>query len=291
MSEEQLSPTIEPQSALEIAPGVHVIPDRGIPLLPNIGLIEGSEAVLVVDTGLGPANGAIVYDWARRVAGERKILLALTHFHPEHAFGAQAFRGRAEIIVNRLQAEEFADKAAGYLEMFQGFGPVVVEALAGTELVPADRVYDGTLTLDLGGRQVMLENIGPAHCRGDQIVWLPEEKIVFTGDLAEAGMFPIFPWFPGEDTDLDAEAWAAALRHLSAREPAIVVPGHGALSGAELLDGIVDYMERMRAAVIEAGEEFDADAIAARFIASHPDWQGQEWPAFAARHYHDVMRG
>src|SRR5262245_31230418 len=88
-------PTVDASAPREIASDVFAIPDRRVPLVPNIGIIGGTDAVLVVDTGMGPANGARVLAAARRIAGGRKLILTLTHFHPEHGFGAQAFKGQA----------------------------------------------------------------------------------------------------------------------------------------------------------------------------------------------------
>src|SRR5579859_4969132 len=76
---------------IEIASGVFVIPDSRVPLVPNVGVIVGERAALVIESGLGPRNGAIVHDMARTLAGDRPLFLTLTHFHPEHGFGAQAF--------------------------------------------------------------------------------------------------------------------------------------------------------------------------------------------------------
>ena len=87
-------PDVDPAGLLEIASGVFVIPDRRVPLVPNIGIVLGEEAALVVDTGMGPANGQRVLDAARRVAGARKLILTITHFHPEHGFGARRSKGR-----------------------------------------------------------------------------------------------------------------------------------------------------------------------------------------------------
>lgn len=281
-------PDVLPLAAKQIAPGVHIIPDCGVPLVPNIGLIEGQNAVLVVDCGMGPANGQRVLDWAKAIAKGRRLYLTLTHFHPEHGFGASAFTGHAEIIVNNLQVEEAADKAEAYLEMFRGFGPDVAAALEGSRLVAADRIYHGALELDLGGRTVRLEEIGPAHTRGDQIIWLEQERILFTGDLAEEGMFPIFPWFPGQDTDLDAARWEAALRALVARGPMTVVPGHGMLTDDGLLTILADYMHEMHGRSVDLAADLNIPAIETHFTEKHPAWHGKEWIGFAARHYRDV---
>ena len=194
------APVVDPTAIKEIATGVFVICDRRVPLVPNIGIILGSHTALVVDTGMGPANGKRVLEAAKRIAGQRPLVLTLTHFHPEHGFGAQVFKGAAKIHYNRSQRDELQAKGEGYLGMFRTFGPHVAAALEGAELVQPDEVYEGTASsIDLGGRTVELRTWGLAHTAGDQVVWLPQERILFTGDLAEERMFPIFPWFPPDD--------------------------------------------------------------------------------------------
>jgi len=284
-------PIVDPSAMKEIAADVFVISDRRIPLVPNIGIVRGTDSVLVVDTGMGPANGRRVLDAAKRLAGPRRIVLTVTHFHPEHGFGAQVFKGAARITYNRAQRDELQAKGEGYLDMFQGFGPGVVEALAGTEIVMPDDVYDGpSATLDLGGRKVELRTFGLAHTRGDQVVWLPEERVLFMGDLAEERIFPIFPWFPPDDADLDAPHWAAILSELEGWRPNIVVPGHGGVGGVEILTAVRTYMvdlERRVAAERARGKNADAIVreLAPKIRSEHPDWDSPEWIDFAIRYY------
>jgi glyoxylase-like metal-dependent hydrolase (beta-lactamase superfamily II) len=285
------APTVDPTALKEIAPGVYVITDRRVPLVPNIGIILGNDAVLVVDTGMGPANGQKVLDSAKKLAGGKPLILTLTHFHPEHGFGAQVFKGVARIHYNRAQRDELAAKGEGYLGMFKTFGPGVAEALEGTNLVEPDDVYEGaSASIDLGGRTVELRTWGLAHTGGDQVVWLPKERILFAGDLAEERIFPIFPWFPPNDADIDGARWAQVLGELIAWNPAIVVPGHGDIGGAEILKAVRDYMLDLgRRVAVERKAGKDADAIVAslgpKVRAEHPDWSAPEWIDFAIRYY------
>jgi glyoxylase-like metal-dependent hydrolase (beta-lactamase superfamily II) len=285
------APNVDPTALKEIAPGVHVITDHRVPLVPNIGIILGTDAALVVDTGMGPANGQKVLDCAKRLAGDRPLILTLTHFHPEHGFGAQVFKGAARIHYNRTQRNELAAKGEGYLGMFKTFGPGVAAALEGTKLVEPDDVYEGaSTTIDLGGRTVELRTWGLAHTAGDQVVWLPQERILFTGDLAEERIFPIFPWFPPNDADIDGARWAQVLGELIAWNPAIVVPGHGDLGGAEILKAVRDYMVDLgRRVAAERKTGKDADTVVAslgpKVRAEHPDWAAPEWIDFAIRYY------
>src|SRR5215210_5844590 len=94
-------PPVVHGNPVEVAGGVFVIPDGRVPLVPNIGVIVGDRAALVIDCGLGPRNGAITHQIARTLAGDRPLYLTLTHFHPEHGFGAQAFRDTT-ILYNQI---------------------------------------------------------------------------------------------------------------------------------------------------------------------------------------------
>jgi glyoxylase-like metal-dependent hydrolase (beta-lactamase superfamily II) len=285
------APIVDPGAVEEIATGVFVIRDRRIPLVPNIGIILGQDAALVVDTGMGPANGRTVLEVAKRIAGKRRLVLTLTHFHPEHGFGAQVFKGTATIHYNRVQQQELEAKGEAYLAMFKTFAPSVAAALTDTELVEPDEVYDGaSATVDLGGRTVEMRTWGLAHTAGDQVVWLPQERILFTGDLAEQRMFPIFPWFPPADADIDAARWAQILSELADWDPAIVVPGHGDIGGKEILSAVRDYIvdvgKRVRAEV-SSGKGVDAIVaeLAPTIRGQHPDWSSPEWIDFAIRYF------
>jgi glyoxylase-like metal-dependent hydrolase (beta-lactamase superfamily II) len=284
-------PVVDPNAIREIATGVFVICDHRVPLVPNIGIILGSHTALVVDTGMGPGNGKKVLEAAKRIAGQRPLVLTLTHFHPEHGFGAQAFKGAAKIHYNRSQRDELTAKGEGYIGMFKTFGPHIAAALEGTELVQPDEVYEGTSSsIDLGGRTVELRTWGLAHTAGDQIVWLPQERILFTGDLAEERMFPIFPWFPPGDAHIDGARWAQILTELVSWNPAIVVPGHGDIGGVEVIVAVRDYMldlSKRVAAERTTGKNADAivASLAPKIRADHPDWSAPEWIDFAIKYY------
>jgi glyoxylase-like metal-dependent hydrolase (beta-lactamase superfamily II) len=278
-------------SPQEIAEGVYVVPDGRVPLVPNVGIVLGDDAVLVVDTAMGLRNGELIHEMAGALASGRRLLLTITHFHPEHGFGAQAF-GDAEIVYNRAQLDELHDKGAAYLEMFKTFGENVAHQLEHVELVEPDTVYDGDAhELDLGGRRVQLRTWGRAHTRGDQVVFLPDEKILFTGDLVEERCFAIFPYFPPEDADVDGDRWLAVLEQLEALEPTIVVPGHGAVGDASVIAVAREYITQLRAEtqrLADAGLGVDeaVEQIDASMRALHPDWVQPEWIAFGVRHFH-----
>lgn len=273
-------PPIVHGEAVELSPGVFIIPDGRVPLVPNVGIIVGDRAVLVIECGLGPRSGEIVLSAAKKLASGKPIYLTLTHFHPEHGFGAQAFKNET-ILYNRQQHEEFREKAAGYLSQFRGFGPAVADALQDVEFVDPHIIYDGNCDLDLGGKTVQLRSWGAAHSRGDQIIYLPDEGIVFTGDLVESRFYPIFPYFPPYDTDIDPDRWLKILDSLRQLAPATIVPGHGEIGVVKLLDITTSYIEQLRTETAHlSAEDLNENAIISRLTSElktrHPDWDESE---------------
>ncbi len=272
-------PVVDLELAFELAPGVTVIRDPRIAFVPNIGIIEGAEAVLVVDTGLGPKNGARVLSLAKKIAGTRRLYLTTTHFHPEHNFGASAFKGKATIIMNDAQANELKEKGPAYIELFKTFGPQVAKALEGTQIVEPDSLYAGEMVLDLGGREIMFREI-PAHTRGDQMIYVPDVHALFTGDIAETHFFPIMP-----DADANAKRWITVLQQLEQLEPVFVVPGHGAVGNAALLTTLRLHIEFMRDRVEElVAEGHDQQAITNLLLpaitAIYPSWDNEMFIPF-----------
>ncbi|MBT2232331.1 MBL fold metallo-hydrolase [Nonomuraea sp. NEAU-A123] len=284
MSSEPLlhEPIVEITQVRELARDLVVIPNRRVELVPNIGVIGGDRSVLVVETGMGPRNGETVLAFATEYAKGRKLYLTTTHFHPEHAFGAQAFAGEATYLVNGAQAADLAGKGPGYLEMFRGLGAPIARELEDVELVAPDAVYDGAYELDLGGRVVRLRATGRAHSKGDQVVTVPDAGVLFTGDLVDAGQFSIFPWFPPYDTDVSGLGWIEVMRSLVATDPNVVVPGHGDISGRQLLVDVRDYLELLRDETwvrrdSAMTQEAIVEEVRALMIERHPEWVGQEW--------------
>ncbi|SEC54202.1 Glyoxylase, beta-lactamase superfamily II [Streptomyces sp. 3213] len=275
-------PAVRIAEVRELGRDLVVVPDRRVQLVPNIGVIGGRDAVLVVETGLGPRNAEKVLEFASEYARGRRLYLTTTHFHPEHAFGARAFAGEATFLVNRAQAEDLKVKGAGYLDMFRGLGEPVARQLEGVVLPEPDLVYDEAYDLELGGRVVQLRATGRAHTRGDQVIRVPDAGVLFTGDLVEAGQFAIFPWFPPYDTDVSGTRWLALMERLAGEGARVVVPGHGAVGGPELLADVRDYLRLLRDETwvrrdSAMSKETIVEEVRALMIQRHPEWTERDW--------------
>ena len=197
------------------------------------------------------------------------------------------FADEATIVYNRAQRDELRRKGAPYVELFKTFGPAVAAELEDVVFVDPHVVYEGEAEIDLGGRVARLQTWGLAHTHGDQTV-LVDGRILFAGDLFEERMFPIVPFFPPDDTEVDGDHWIEALEQLHALNPAIVVPGHGAVSDAGLIADVRDYLAFIRAEAVRGRQEgrpvddvvAEVEGIAA---GRWPDWENPEWIGFAVR--------
>lgn len=266
----------------QVREGLHVVEDRSwTPVVPNIGIVTGADAILVVDTGIDRASGEAILAAAERIARGRKIYVTATHFHPEHGFGAIAFKGRATLIYNRALQAEFVEKGGKYVKLFTDLG--LRELVGATRFVMPDRTYADRFRLDLGGRVVDIYSGHAGHTRGDQIIHVPDMKAVFMGDLLETASFPIFPWYPDiGDTDVSPAKWLATLRWAAALDPEIVVPGHGPVGTKADLLGLARYIasvrDDVRARCATAGSVADLrGALEPELKAKHPDWHLSEW--------------
>ena len=197
---------------------------------PNIGIVVGDRATLVVDTGLGARNGAIVVKQAEKLAKAPNLYLTTTHFHPEHAMGEQAFPPRTVIIRPAVQQDEMNQHATEMLELFRGFSAQSKELLADVKLRPPDITFDKELKLDLGGVTARLMWLGPAHTRGDELIFVLEDSVLLPGDIVQDKIVPNMP-----SDDASVKGWLAILDRLEPLKPRFVVPDHGALGDGSLI--------------------------------------------------------
>lgn len=269
-------PVVDARFPAEIGSGVFLIPDNRVFLVPNIGIIVGRDAALVVDCGLGLESAEAVLKTAQDLAPGREIILTSTHAHPEHSSGAQVFKTAGKVYYNKMQADYQARAGNPLLQVFkQGFlPPDQGDILDGLSLEDPTETYDGdSATIDLGGRIVELRNWGIAHSPDDQVITVPDAGIVFAGDLIEERSFPIIPYYPTDfgKSDIGLPRWNEALASIKAAAPKVIVPGHGALGGTEIADAVVDYIAYVQNLVQDANGVIDGLNVTVRD--NYPTWE------------------
>lgn len=196
---------------------------------PNVGIIVGSEAVMVVDTGLGPKNGATVVRQVRKLSSVRKLYLTTTHFHPEHAAGDAGFPADSMIVRPQVQQAELERDGEAVVARFRE-NPAFAPFLEGVTFRKPQVLFDRQQIIDLGGVHVRLMWLGPAHTEGDEEIWVEEDRTLLPGDLGIKDSTPR-SYAKGSN----AQVWAGILDQLIALKPLHVVPDHGVIGDVRLL--------------------------------------------------------
>ncbi len=259
------APLILPEKLKQIAPSVWIIPDESRPMVPNVGLVVGQTGILVIDTGMGDKNGAIVAAVARKLAPNLRIYLVTTHFHPEHDMGANGFpRGPRMLDGSTLlrastQEQDIAEFGCSVCKIFSDRSPAAADLLKGATYRAADISFENDRMLDLGGVRAYIFAAGPNHTRGDTGIWVETEQVLFSGDIV---MKPQ-PSFASPYSSI--AHWQSTLDSLAQLRPRTIVPSHGPTGGPELIAGYKSYFTEIqeRAAAAKKAKSSEDDAVSA----------------------------
>ena len=240
---------------------------------PNVGIIVGERATLVVDTGLGPRNGATVLREVQKLAKGPKLYLTTTHFHPEHASGEAAFPAGTIIVRPAIQQEEMEARGAEFLEMFKGRSPQFKELLQDVKMRTPDLTFDQEIKLDLGGVTARLMRLGTGHTRGDEQTLVEPDGVLLSGDIVESKLVPSLP-----NTDSSVKGWLAILEKLEALKPRLVVPDHGALGDGSLVGKERAFLSGLQTRALDLKRQgTSADEagklLTTEFKSEYPDWE------------------
>jgi glyoxylase-like metal-dependent hydrolase (beta-lactamase superfamily II) len=276
------APLIRENATTKLSEHVWAIPDFNVGGVPNVGIIAGSRATLVVDTGLGPRNGEIIVREMNRVSRNQETYVVPTHFHPEHSLGRAAFKG-ARLVMPRVQQQEMQEQGKAIFDVFAGRGPHWAELLVGVQYPIADIPFDHEHRLDLGGVHVRLfTKATPLHTRGDTMIWVEEDRVLFAGDLAMSRRFL------AAHAQASISRWLGVLEEMAALKPAHVVPAHGDLGKASMIERDRQYLQAVQARVAELkkqGKTVDevVKAIADEIAPKYPEWGNPAGSAATAR--------
>jgi glyoxylase-like metal-dependent hydrolase (beta-lactamase superfamily II) len=254
----------------QLTPHVWAIPDGSAPGVPNVGIIVGSKAVLVVDTGMGARNAQTILAEVAKVGAGKPIYIVTTHYHPEHDLAAHAFPAGSKLIRSKDEEADIAQYGLTLANTFASRSAVNAELLKDVKYRPADITFDKTYSLDLGGVKVSIASIGPNHTRGDTAIFVEGEKVLFSGDVAMRAQ----PAFASPESSLNH--WLGALDKLDAYKPVHVVPSHGLRGDAGLISGYRTYLTQVRdktAAAKKAGKTQDeaVASVTADLSTQYPD--------------------
>jgi glyoxylase-like metal-dependent hydrolase (beta-lactamase superfamily II) len=242
---------------------------------PNTGIIIGDDGLMVIDTQATPHMAQKVIEKIRTVTDKPVKYILMTHYHAVRVLGAAAYEAE-NVIASRLTYEMIQERGQFDYDSELGRFPRLFE---GAESIPGltwpTIVFDGRLTVDLGNRPVEIWSPGKGHTQGDTIAWLPDQKILYAGDLVEYGATP----YTG---DAHLTDWPATLDALRALKPEKLVPGRGdALTTPETCEEAMSMTQAFISDLFtnaqkgrEAGQSLKEtyDAIKAAMDPKYGDW-------------------
>ncbi|MDZ7814111.1 MAG: MBL fold metallo-hydrolase [Ideonella sp.] len=218
---------------------------------PNTGIIIGDDAVMVIDTQATPAMAQDVVRRIREVTDKPIKYVLMSHYHAVRVLGAEGYRAEGlehiiasqdtrDLIVERGEQDK-ASEIGRFPRLFQN-----VESVPQGMTWPTI-TFSGKMTLWLGKLEVQLLQLGRGHTKGDTVAWLPQEKVLFSGDLVEFDATP----YAG---DAYFQDWPQTLANIAALKPEKLVPGRGAALSGEAqvqagLDGTKAFVSELFASV------------------------------------------
>ena len=264
-------PLVKENATVKLAAHTYAIPDGNVPLVPNVGIVVGSRATLVIDPGLGRRNGETVLREVAKVSRNTELYIASTHFHAEHTTGYVAFPPSAKYINSTIQEAEFAEGGLPQIRTFSTRSPMTAELLKDATGRKADVTFDREYSLDLGDVRVRFLVVGPTHTRGDTSLFVEGDNVLFAGDVVMNNSF--LAAMPVSSMD----AWLKAFDAFEAMRPRVIVPSHGPVGDGSLIPANRSLMRDIQARVRELkaqGKSADESAsiVQTEFPAKHPGW-------------------
>ncbi len=242
----------------------------------NAGFVVTSDGVVVFDTLGTPALGQAMLDAIAEITDQPVKRVIISHYHADHFYGLQAFKEAGAEVWAHTKGQIYlnSDLAQERLEQRrQDLSPWVDD---NTELVWADRWLtfedDKTKTFDMGDTTFELYDVGGAHSPEDMMMYVPDDKVLFAGDLYFTGRIPFVE-------DADSKTWLEAMDSMLDMDPDVVVPGHGKSS-----TNTVEDMELTRDYLIFLRQEMGAaveDMLDFETAYKQTDWsEFEDYPAF-----------
>ena len=264
------APLLPENAVKQISPHAFVIM-----AFPNVGIVVGRTGTLVIDTGLGARNGALVAREAQKLSAKgARLYLTTTHYHPEHASGQAGFPAGTVVIRPKVQQAELEKEGPRILSFFASRSPEMKQLLDGASVGKADVLFDREHRLDLGGVHVRLYWFGHAHTEGDELIMVNEDSLMFSGDVVQDRISPNFTC-----DACSPRQWIAVIDQLAPLKPRQVAPDHGPLGDAALIGKerafLADLQDRATA-LKQQGRSADeaGKIIQAEFQTRHAEWGG-----------------
>jgi glyoxylase-like metal-dependent hydrolase (beta-lactamase superfamily II) len=218
-------------SFVEVGDGLWAFTAEGDP---NSGVIIGDDSVMVIEAQATPRLANKVIEEIRKVTDKPISHLVLTHYHAVRVLGASAYGADQIIMSDTARAmvaergqEDWDSEFERFPRLFEGY-----ESIPG--LTWPTTTFNDAMTVYLGKRRVDIMHLGRAHTAGDAVIWVPDQEVMFTGDIVEYHS----AYYCG---DGHLTEWGHTLDNIAAFEPQAIAPGRGnALMGADMVEAAIE---------------------------------------------------
>ena len=250
------------QGLTKIADGVYSYVNENNPVPArsfgaNAGIIIGKEGIVVVDTLISSKEARRFISDIRAVSDKPIKYVVNTHEHLDHSLGNNDFIGLGAVVVSHANCKKNAEAAAStILQKATKYG-LTDEMLQGTKVAEASLAFTDKMEIDLGDRKVELIYAGPSHTDGSILVYVPDARTLFAGDVLFTGFHPNM-------MDADVKGWISVLDYIAAMDAVSIVPGHGPVSSKKDIQEMKQYLMTCD----KIGRELSAQGKDANYIAA-----------------------
>ncbi len=219
----------------------------------NAGFVITDNSVVVIDALGSPALAQELVDKIKALTTKPISHVIVTHYHADHIYGLQIFQALGAQIVAHVQSREYINSETARLRLEasrKDLSPWIDDS---TQLVSANQwISNDAQTLQIGGVDLVLQHMGPAHSPEDMVVFLPQSGVLFIGDVVFRNRIP----YVGQ---ADSRHWIAALDSLLQLPVKVMVPGHGSASTHPKPDMQLtrDYLVYLRTSMGKAAANLD----------------------------------
>ncbi|MBI1810501.1 MAG: MBL fold metallo-hydrolase [Nitrospirae bacterium] len=201
----------------------------------NAGIIIGREGIVVIDTLISAKEARRFIGDIRAISKKPIKYVINTHNHLDHTFGNSEFKKLGAVIISQVKdAEKMKKESEATLKNSRVYG-LAEKDMKGTKIVYPELTFTDRMEIDLGGQKVELIYTGSSHTEGSIMIYLPENKILFAGDILFTNYHPYI-------ADGDIESWVKVLDYIMTIDVEKIIPGHGPISSKKDIEDMKNYL-------------------------------------------------
>jgi glyoxylase-like metal-dependent hydrolase (beta-lactamase superfamily II) len=222
----------------------------------NAAFVVSAQGVVVIDALGSPALAEALIRAISKITPKKINAVIVTHYHADHIYGLQAFQKIGAKIISHPAAKEYLNSETARQRLFASRAELAPWVDENTKLLEADTWISSETKLNIAGVDMLIKPVGPAHTPEDLVVFIPEDKVLFTGDLLFRGRLPFIG--PTADTG----AWIQALGSFLDFKATVAISGHGSVSenadaDIKFLHDYLSYLRKMMRKAVDELELFD----------------------------------